>query len=121
MDIPFQQRQKCVENTFEQRGMNSKKVNREVFRKLKNSDEVEIYRGFTVSEKSDVRVGRKKVNNPKSPSASRLSNTKFEFQIHQTNQSIAINRGALIIHPTASKAPLMQHALVARPKRPSHN
>jgi hypothetical protein len=46
-------------------------------------------------------------NNPKSPSVSRLSNVKFEFQIHQTNQSIAINNGVLTIHPAASNAPLI--------------
>ena len=67
MKLTLEQRQKCVENMIEYKtGESPKTDNYKLWKTLKDKDEVIVYRGCSIPDKSNVRVGRKKINNPQS-------------------------------------------------------
>lgn len=61
----LEERQKCADGIWEQiKNKNPKKVNSQLWKALKDESEIIIYRGASIADEMDVRLGRKKIDNP---------------------------------------------------------
>ena len=59
------ERQKCADGIWELiNNKNPKKINSKLWKALKDESEIIIYRGASIANEMDVRLGRKKIDNP---------------------------------------------------------